>query len=46
VGAGAALGAGDGRRCWRALHDEGIAARFDAAMQALWLPGGTPLPHR
>ena len=23
---------------WRALHDEGIAARFDAAMQALWAP--------
>ena len=29
---------------WRALHDEGIAARFDAAMQALWAPGGTPTP--
>jgi formimidoylglutamate deiminase len=27
---------------WRALHDEGIAARFDAAMQELWAPGGTP----
>jgi formimidoylglutamate deiminase len=27
---------------WRARHDEGIASRFDAAMQALWAPGGTP----
>jgi formimidoylglutamate deiminase len=29
---------------WRALHDEGIASRFDAAMQALWgrgAPGAT-----
>jgi formimidoylglutamate deiminase len=23
---------------WRALRDERIAARFDAAMQALWAP--------
>jgi hypothetical protein len=23
---------------WRALHDEGIAARFEAAMRALWAP--------
>ena len=30
---------------WQALHDEGIAARFEAAMQALWAPGGTPTPH-
>ena len=29
---------------WRALHDEGIASRFDAAMQALWAPGGRQTP--
>ena len=29
---------------WRTLHDEGIAARFDAAMHALWAPDGTPAP--
>jgi formimidoylglutamate deiminase len=29
---------------WRARHDEGIASRFDAAMHALWAPGGTPAP--
>ena len=29
---------------WRALHDERIAARFEAAMQALWALGGTPTP--
>jgi formimidoylglutamate deiminase len=29
---------------WRPLHDEAMAARFDGAMQALWVPGGTPSP--
>jgi len=27
---------------WCALNDEGIASRFDDAMQALWAPGATP----
>ena len=32
---------------WCALNDQGIASRFDDAMQALWAPGATPgSPYR